>query len=130
VLGLFVICRENEMKIREVDRRKNKHDEARDGLSRLDQLARDKRFLLDRLQRAWDQGFACAVDMLARGATLEQMRDKIRRPQEVPVLARGTRDFDLDDTQPITVEGVERQEIDDYISTDGTATGATKKVYR
>jgi hypothetical protein len=82
---------------------------------------RSLRMALDRVQRAWDQGYACAVDMVARlhadGVTaadiLENLAGRVRQPQAVPVLvarnalARGTRDMaplTEADTAPIEVD--------------------------
>lgn len=89
--------------MRIVERDRRSEDAKR--LDQLDRLSRQNRKLLDGRQRDWDQGFACAIDMFARGATLEEMRTKVRRPQEVPHLARGTRDFDRseDETKPLRI---------------------------
>ena len=63
----------------------------RDSLSRQLRLSREKE------KHAFDQGFASAVDMMLQGATLERLLEMVR-PGAVPVVARGTVDFD--DTQP------------------------------
>ncbi len=75
------------------------------------------RFALDRVQRAWDQGYACAVDMLVRlqldglgiEDIIENLQFRVRHPQAVPVLARGTRD-DMTplekDTVPLDVDAI------------------------
>lgn len=34
---------------------------------------------------------------------IDLLREKVRRPQEIPVFARGTRDFAEDDTVPLSV---------------------------
>lgn len=75
-----------------------------DAVEEVQRLQRQLRAERDRNSRAWDQGFACAIDMFARGATLEDMRAKVRHPGSVPILARGTRrDLDEPDTRPIVV---------------------------
>lgn len=93
------------MRIKEVDSRPLWQRDP-DLVDEIGHLQNQLRRAIDRNQRAWD--LACAVDMVARGCTLEDLRAKIRRPQEVPVLARGTRDFDLDDTQPICLAALEK----------------------
>lgn len=96
------------MRLIERDRRQATQDREDDLLARLGRAERQVRTLLKRVQDAWDQGFACAIDMAARGATLDELRERVRQPQEVPVLARGTRDFgpratDDIDTVPIAL---------------------------
>lgn len=101
------------MKIRELDRR-SADRRARDDL---DRTTRQLRKALDRNARAFDQGFASAVTCLhslleergwrldRRGCerVLDALRAKVRRPQEIPRFARGTRDFSEDETQPLMV---------------------------
>ncbi len=93
------------LRVVEVDRRsRDRREESDADREQRGQLERQLRRARDQIQRAWDQGFACAIDMLARGATLDEMRSKVRHPQAVPVLARGTRDFGTEDvTKPINL---------------------------
>lgn len=104
----------------EKDRRTPEQRAAADPVANPKGLTKSKslRFAMERMQRAWDQGFACAVDMLARlhadevpvPEILENLRGRVRHPQAVPVLARGTRSMEPrerpgteEDTVPITV---------------------------
>jgi hypothetical protein len=55
-------------------------------------LRRQLRQVTDRNSRAFDQGFAAAVDMVARGATLERLRE-----------ASGVVESEWRDTEPVDV---------------------------
>lgn len=59
----------------------------------ISELRRQLRASRERERRAFDLGFAAAVNMHAAGANLERLRAAVRAPGEVPVFARGTRDF-------------------------------------
>ena len=76
--------------------------EHREALQRQYQRERQKR------ETAWNDGFKAAVKMLENGATLERLQAAVGegpfRADEisdgVPVFARGTRDFEKEDTEP------------------------------
>lgn len=92
----------------ERDRRsKDRRESDADVRDRLNKASRQLRTAMDRNARAFDQGFAAAIVMIAslfearswcasdRAACediLTNLRSRVRRPQEVPRLARGTKD--------------------------------------
>lgn len=81
----------------EVDRRTRSHEARESSHSReeRDRLTRQLRAASEKSTKAWDEGFAAAVDMMRRGASMDQMYSMMRGvPPELPNLARaGTREF-------------------------------------
>jgi hypothetical protein len=64
-----------------------------------DRLSRQNRQLLEQRSRDFDQGMSCAAEMFAAGASVDDVRAKIRKPGG-HALARGTKEFRERDTQP------------------------------
>lgn len=83
------------LKVVEVDRRaRDIRAESAHSRDERNRLTQQLRAALGQKKRAFDQGFAAAIEMLERGATIERLREMVR--PDGAVLARGTRDFDRD----------------------------------
>lgn len=96
-------------KVREIVQERRVSDEARDQLNALQRQYRRER---QKRESAWNDGFRAAVTMLENGATLERLKAALGEgpltieeiSDGVPMFARGTRDFEKGDTEPVDMD--------------------------
>lgn len=89
----------------ELDRRLPDHHEPQRSRDERDRLTRQLRAASEKAAKSWDDGFAACVDMVRRGASLDQLYAKLRgHPAEIPQVARvTTREFGPDETTRVAI---------------------------